>query len=345
MKAKAVVFAVLWLAFGRLLPAQSTGAPSSTGETGLFSLLSAETLPPGEWAFLLSYDNWDRRVTPLRPRPEGLSSRWGYDRDRLAASAAYGWNDRLELALSVPYESLDGARFNHAGTINGRRFVNRIDADGPGDLRLGAKWRLFRGGAWGSSVTAHGFLDLPTGEDDQGIVTGDPGFGLGAAWNYSDWVFDLTFHDPGDAEELIAGVGYVRPLRDRLDWITELVGTLHPGGSDSPPDSVDLTSGGRFWFGENANWALGIALRAEFRQLFEAEGHAPFGGVITLAYRPQFRKEERGACCRLSGDCTVETPQECAFIGGMYGGNKSACPDDQDLGCKEKGCVEIGQRP
>ena len=39
---------------------EEANAPTATGETGLFTLLSGETLPQGQWSFGLYYNNWDR---------------------------------------------------------------------------------------------------------------------------------------------------------------------------------------------------------------------------------------------------------------------------------------------
>src|SRR3954454_6846872 len=51
------------------LAAEEANAPTVTGETGLFSLLSGDTLPRGGWSFGLYYNNWDR-IAPLNgPEP------------------------------------------------------------------------------------------------------------------------------------------------------------------------------------------------------------------------------------------------------------------------------------
>ena len=40
--------------------AEQANAASVTGETGLFTLLTGDTLPRGGWSFGLYYNNWDR---------------------------------------------------------------------------------------------------------------------------------------------------------------------------------------------------------------------------------------------------------------------------------------------
>lgn len=333
---RVVVYLILMVSAGGAT-AQPEQGLSWSGETGLFSLFTAVTLPHGEWSFGLSYNNWDRRVTRAdRPTP-GLSHRWGYDHDRIAASAGYGLRDDLELALSLPYESLEGARFNRIGTINGREFRNRIDAEGLGNVRLGAKWRPFEGGWAGSALALDASLELPTGDEDDGVVTGGPALGLTAVWDFGDWVFNARYRDLGDADdadvsnELTAGIGYSRTLQTDLEWLSEVMATLHLGGPEpDAPDSFDLTSGGRFWFGDRRNWAASAAVRIELNQLFDSNGYSPLGGLLMISYRPQFRRQVTGACCRPSGDCTEETAEYCAYIGGWYRGDGSSCEGDED---------------
>ena len=44
------------------LAGEEANGPTVTGETGLFTLLSGETLPQGGWSFGLYYNNWDRLI-------------------------------------------------------------------------------------------------------------------------------------------------------------------------------------------------------------------------------------------------------------------------------------------
>src|SRR3954463_6892704 len=63
------VIALVSLAPTMAMAAEQANAASVTGETGLFSLLSGDTLPRGGWSFGLYYNNWDR-IAPLNgPEP------------------------------------------------------------------------------------------------------------------------------------------------------------------------------------------------------------------------------------------------------------------------------------
>lgn len=275
---------------------QQASAPSVTGETGLFTLLDGQTLPQGKWSFGIYYNNWDRLVAPI---PGGgllapLSDDWDYDWNRLSASFGYGITDRFELSVMLPWEDLSASDNNRLGYVNGRLFENRIDGSGIGNVRLGGKYRVFGGPEAERSMAVNAFIELPTGDEEEGIVTGDTGWGLGANWNLGTrWVFGVGYRDPGDADrfdvaqEFTAGVGHVATLNDRFDWITELAATLYQGGDSRPDDAFDLTTGGRYWFGDGKTWAVNFGLRLELAQLSDTDEHCPIGGLLGLTFIPR----------------------------------------------------------
>ena len=41
---------------------EQANAPTACGETGLFSLMTGDTLPAGNWSFGLYYNNWDQMI-------------------------------------------------------------------------------------------------------------------------------------------------------------------------------------------------------------------------------------------------------------------------------------------
>ena len=56
---------------------EEMNAPTACGETGLFSLLSGDTIPPGTASFGLYYNNWDRMIRfsdPAVERSDGAES-------------------------------------------------------------------------------------------------------------------------------------------------------------------------------------------------------------------------------------------------------------------------------
>ncbi|MEO8195916.1 MAG: OmpA family protein [Thermoanaerobaculia bacterium] len=294
--------------------AQSSSAPTATGETGMFTLLDGWTLPQGEWSLGFYYNNWDRLVAPVPggvTRP--LSDDWDYDWNRLSASVGYGLTDRFELSAMVPYEDFTAADNRHLGYVNGTRFANKINGSGLGNIHLGAKYQLFGDAEAGKALSLNAFVELPTGDEKEGIVTGDTGFGVGLNWNFAaNWLARVGYRDPGDAdhfavsEELQAGLGYSTAISDRFDWITELAATFNQGGDSNADDSFDLTSGGRYWFGENSNWAVNFALRLELNQLSNTDEHCPVGGLVGLTFFPRAKGPKQIVDERIAAEKAAE---------------------------------------
>lgn len=280
--------------------AQDPGAPTITGETGLFSLRSGYTNDKGQWTFGVYYSEIPRRVTPDRAVQEvdPLWTDWDLEHKFLRASVGYAVSSRVELALSLPIHEDYQAdpRFTStnpnelmAGRLNGFLFRDRIDTDGIGNLRLAAKIQLREGDDWGLALTP--FIDFPTGDDDKAIVTGDTGFGVGLAWSKRSWVANVAYWDPGDpdagqkvGDQILVGLGYVHSFSDRFDWITELNGAIKTESVEHA--DTDLTSGGRWWFGGNRNWTFNAALRLDLSEGTSIwDDYSPLGFLIGLTYQ------------------------------------------------------------
>lgn len=132
-------------------------APTVCGETGLFTLLSGDTLPRGAWGFSLYYNNWKSVVDfedDRLERDEGTTLM----RLSLSASCGYGITDRFEPKLQVPYED----------------FVESL-------------------GAGTSCLTTLTYVGPVT--DSQGNVLAQPFFSTGIRCNAE--IRDVTFTVPG----------------------------------------------------------------------------------------------------------------------------------------------------
>jgi len=333
MKSRALALAAVAVLAVAPLGAQQATAPTVTGETGLFTILDGQTLPAGSWSFGLYYDNWDRLVAPvpgLALEPP-LSDDWDYDWNRLSASVGYGVTDRFELSLMLPWEDLEASDANRIGVVNGKLFERRIEASGLGNIRLGGKYRVFGGPEAERSMAVNAFVELPTGDDDEGVATGDTGFGAGASWSFGPaWALSVGYRDPGDAdrfdvaEEILGGVGYAARLNDRFDWITELAATLYTGGDSTPDDAFDLTTGGRYWFGEGGRWAFNFGLRLELNQLSDTDEHCPIGGLVGLAFFPRFKNLDQLAAEREAAAAAAEAEQRAAEVAAQQAAEEAA---------------------
>ncbi|MFN7960318.1 MAG: OmpA family protein [Thermoanaerobaculia bacterium] len=278
--------------------------PTVTGETGLFSLLSGETLPQGEWSWGLYYNNWDRVAIEQSPSPRiAPGKNRDYDWNRLSTSIGYGITDNFELSLMLPYDALnDNGKLNGPVRINDTFFTRKIDGSGLANARLGAKWNLFTAEDKQSHFGLNAFIEAPTGKEHEGVSTGATGFGLGLAYDYKHWALNLGYRDPGDpdkidsAREILAGIGYAARINDKFSWITELSGTFYTGGDAKPPkDDIDLTTGGRIWLGADENWAFNFGLRGNVAYLGDTDKFCPLGGLVGVTYFPHLLREKREA--------------------------------------------------
>jgi hypothetical protein len=269
MRLKAAVL-VAAVALGHTTPASAqTPAPpgaTATGETGLFNLLSAETLPDRGWSFSLYYNNWDRLID-LHSfiTPDALE----YDRDRLSASVGYGITQKWEVAVQVPF--YEDFTYRHDRLLLGQE----LDVNGTNNIRIGTNFQLFHSDNADSSASINGFVEVPTGDSE--LASDEHGFGVTGAARLRRFVFNFGYRDPGDDEdfdnpqEIVIGGGYARPVSDRLQWMTELISTTEFGGQTEALDvrpALDLSSGIRLLFPNSAApWALNAALRVNVNGL------------------------------------------------------------------------------
>lgn len=311
--------------------------PTATGETGLFTLRSGYTLCKGQWAFGTYYNSWARRLTGI-PGRDPLWNDWNVDEEKLSLGIGYGLTDKLEVAFSIPYYWYDADGFDgvdsagnallQGGLLNGRTFIGRIDQSGLGDLRVAAKYQISERA--NRAMAFNAFVDLPTGDDDEAVVTGELGFGLGLNWSAGNWVFNLGYSDPGDPDpgadvsaQFDVGVGYARSINERLEWITELVSAVKTE-SDAHSDT-DITSGLRYHFGEGGDWAFNIGARIDLSDDDIWDNYNPMGGVVGLTYSP---RRSYDLSVSTAGECSgrvVSDPlgAECAGAGKAYGCNQA----------------------
>jgi outer membrane protein OmpA-like peptidoglycan-associated protein len=275
------VIAVGVAVVGAPLGAQSALAPTHTGESGLFEVLSGNTLPQGSWSFSLYYNNFDRVIEIAGDTPNELEL--DVDWHRVSASVGYAVTDAFELSVMAPYESYD-----FDGALGD-------DPDGFGQVRVGAKWMLSGDENGGFALNA--FLLAPTGDDE--IGADETGFGVGLAWSRDAWFTNLGYIDRGDPdagdrpEEIVGRIGHALPISDTFFWLTELNGTFYTGDATvlDYEDAIDLVTGGRVFFGDTGDWAFNFALRLEALQLDDIDEHCPIGGLIGLTYAPRFAPE------------------------------------------------------
>lgn len=322
--------------------------PTATGDSGLFTLRSGTTLCRGQWAFGAYYNLSSRRVTGI-PGRDPLWNDWNLNQDQLSLGLGYGLTDKIEISFSLPYYWYEASGFGgvdangnalvQGGRLNGREFFGDIDVDGVGDFRVGAKFQLAE--KQGYALALNAFVDLPTGDDDESVVTGDTGFGLGLNWSLGEsWIANVGYSDPGDSDfgevspQIDLGIGYTRSINERLEWITELVGAVKTDG-DEEHDEADITTGARYYFGKDSNWAFNLGLRVDLSEGTDTwSNYTPLGGLLGLTWSP---RRSWDLSVSSAGECAgrvITDPEgaSCSGAGKSYGCGKQvrleAVPDD-----------------
>jgi outer membrane protein OmpA-like peptidoglycan-associated protein len=285
-------------------------APTASGETGLFNIITGDTLRQGDWSFSIYYNNYDYLASPAPLAMRIPSARPYVDPDiedsRLSASVGYGITDRWEIVASIPYVWLDQNAGDYAGFVNGHPFQGEYDDSGIGNLHIGTKFGLLDPNTYASRLALSLFADIGTGDDDGGISTGSTDFGAGLHWNYRQFSFAGTYKIRGDRDataanrldffhggdfevsdefRLDAGLNVPLGFAPSTNWVSEINTVFHTGGDRSPDDIVYAVTGIRHWFG-TSGWAMSAAVRSNLTMWGSDNDHCPHGGLIGLHYAP-----------------------------------------------------------
>ncbi len=264
-----------------------------TGEKGLFSVLSTDTVPDGKFSFSVGYNNIDR--DPLDVDITFNSLTFGY-----------GITDNFELvALVVPYIGYDiDPKIPDQGTVNGRRTILPVGTEGSqyrsgfGDIRIGGKYVFTRRRGFGVGVD--GFLKIPSASQEEGRGTGKVDAGAMLVVTMADVVSanagfvarQKAQFRAADGQELPGevdigsaftyGVGAAFPPRGNFQGIVEFNGeALH---DDAEFDAwTDLTAGIRFRIKDK--WYLTAGGRWNLQGERDLSEY-PYGGMFQIAYAP-----------------------------------------------------------
>ena len=285
-------------------------APTSSGETGLFTVITAKTLRRGDWSFGIYFNDYDLeagRVPASLTIPSARKDRaMSYDLYRLNASVGYGLTDHWEISASMPYDRLKNNGNDRAGFINGWFYSGRFSDSGAGDLHLATKFGT-------GSIAASLFTDLPTGSSDSGISSGNASFGAGVHWtggpatvggiytfrgnrNASDSNFPPL--SPAKVElpnelRLEGGLNWPIGWWKTTNWISEATGVFYNGGDFKPRSPLFLTTGLRHWFGDSG-WALNAGARWNVAKFGRDNSECAFtelddcglSGLVGLTFAP-----------------------------------------------------------
>ena len=225
--------------------------PAYEGETGLFHMPTAYTLPKGKFSFSLFRDNLDRD-----PKDEDISIH--------GVSLAFGATNRLEIYGNFGVQNrLDADALFQAGFFNDYPFVNTPWQTGVGDLKLGLKYGFlndYMGDPLGLAI--RGFVKIPTADENKGLGTGKSSFGVDLILSKNideklDIHGSLGYQWNGDPEKpsrvnlanaLKWAVGLNVPACRTVQLQAELMGTKYSNDVDfKQTNPLDLVVGPVFW--------------------------------------------------------------------------------------------------
>jgi outer membrane protein OmpA-like peptidoglycan-associated protein len=255
-------------------------APSSSGQTGLFETVTADTLHQGDISFGIYYQGY-RYLAAEAPSFLQIPNARGndamsYSLTRLSASLGYGLTDRWEFSIMAPWDRIKNNGGDRVGFVNGYLYSGRFSDSGMGDIRLATKFGL-NDRMSPSRVSLSLFADLPTGDKNSGLTTGSANFGGGLQWTSGQISAGASYTIVGDRSASnvnfgtgkiensnVAGLdlGWNHPVHwwHTTNWITEANGRWYSGGDFRPKSPIFLVTGLRHWFG-SSGWAVNLGAR------------------------------------------------------------------------------------
>lgn len=226
--------------------------PAYDGDTGLFHLSTAYTLPKGKASFSFFRDNLDRDPKDMDISIHGVTLGYGAT-DRLELFGSFGLQNRVD--VDAPEQAGFVNDFPLAGTVASAPGFQK----GVGDLKLGAKFKFlddYRGDNVGLALK--GYVKLPTADEKKGLGTGKVSAGadliLSKSLNHGAEIHgSVGFQINSDPAEVNIGnafkwgVGLNLPCCRPFQLQAELVGTSYSGAAVSQTSPVDLVVGPVVW--------------------------------------------------------------------------------------------------
>jgi outer membrane protein OmpA-like peptidoglycan-associated protein len=286
-------------------------APTSSGQTGLFETVTADTLRRGEWSFGVYFNDYDllageaREFAPLSAREyEDMS----YDLYRLSGSIGVGITDRWEVSAMLPWDRIVSNGNDRVGFINGHLHRGEFTESGMGNVVLATKFGLTPNDAL-SRFALSAFVGLPTGDHE--VSGGGTDFGIGGHWTGGRASAGLSYVARGDSDDdddtvtgivdadvpneihLDAGLNWPIGLFGTTNWISEINARFYTGGDRAPSSPIFLVTGLRHWFG-TSGWALNAGARWNAAKFFDGNDECRFtelddcalSGLVGLTYSP-----------------------------------------------------------
>ncbi len=258
MRTRLLLGAIACLVLAAPLAAQV--APTVTGETGLFQIITADMLPQGRFSLGLSWGLWNRTAAPVPHTAPLPDDPLRYDLQRFGGSVAYGLMSNWEVDREHGRQPLQRVRLQLAGSHQRALSFRRIHAHArrtrSASERRSASTRGIRSSS--RSSAASGFRPSPaTTRTRSARSRADYDFGLSFTFG---WVtFQTAYQLNGDvgtptpsqnagpvgydlSNTWTNAVGVAVPL---IPGFFKLIGEInrvhYDGGDTQPPDFSEAT--------------------------------------------------------------------------------------------------------
>lgn len=268
--------------------------PAYDGDTGLFHLSSAYTLPKGGFSFSIYRDNLDRDPKDLDISTHGVT-------------LAYGATDKFEIFGTIGVQNrVNADALFQPGFFNDNPFVSTSWETGFGDVKLGAKYKFlddYNKDSVGLALKA--YVKLPTADENKGLGTGKADFGGDLILSKSlgrkaDLHASIGYEIKGDPDEVDIGnafkwgVGINVPACRIFQVQAELTGKNYSGADFDQTNPLDLIVGPVFWFKSGFFIRPAISWNLNFDDRGLNSGVKSYTGrQISIGYHPGSR------CCEV----------------------------------------------
>ena len=231
-------------------PLSAQVAPTLTGETGLFGIYDAQTVPQGRFAFSVFYSMYDRTAAPVPNAASLADDPMRYSSDKLGLTIAFGLFPNWEASFSTGQRRISADNRLWSGNFGGRNRVGEVKHDETDKLRFGTKLLLNPNDPVKIALFGAAYLPTQRKSDPDALTTyrTDWEWGFSATYGIftgqftylwtSDWGVEMQEYDVANEMTWSAGVG-VPIIPDRLKGIFELHRTMYDGGTTQPPDFTD----------------------------------------------------------------------------------------------------------
>lgn len=285
--------------------------PSYLGDTGLFHLPSAYTLPKGKASFSFFRDNLDRDPRDVDFSIHGISIGFGAT-DRLELFANIGLQDRIN--TDAPTQAGYPNDYPFAGT----QLTEPGWQTGVGDVNLGAKFKFLDDYGHGDPVglALRGYVKLPTADEEKGLGTGKASYGADLVLSKGiNHVFDLHASigyqinsDPDTVDLANAfkwGVGFNVPACRIFQLQAELTGYKYGDSDFDQTNPVDLVVGPVFWIKPGIFIRPAISWNLNFDDRGLNQGSSSYTGrQISIGFHPGTK------CCEVVAPPPPPPPPE-----------------------------------